>query len=63
MSEGIERPVPERAEFASIGLMAARAHRLEGSPYSILTSTFRPASSQSPKNVSVVKSPRETNSQ
>ena len=52
VSERIEGPVPEGGEFAAAGL----AH-------SILASTLRPASSQSPKKVSVVKSPRDTNSQ
>ena len=51
VSERIEGPAPEGGEFA-----ARSAH-------SILASTLRPASSQSPKNVSVVKSPRDTNSQ
>ena len=69
VSERIERPVPEGREFAAVGGGAARSHGRKRhflcSPeaHSILARTFRPASSQSPKNVSVVKSPSETNSQ
>ena len=66
--ERIERPVPEGGEFTPVaaGRLSAMAERplaCGSEAHSILASTFRPASSQSPKNVSVVKSPSETNSQ
>ena len=78
VGERIERPAPEGGELTSSPRVPDRGRVLThakedlrcrsasvGSfaPHSILASTLRPASSQSPKNVSVVKSPSETNSQ